>query len=203
MTLSELLEQWATMYVPLSHKPDGKLEERSFFRLRYIDLDNTFRQNANILRSPLMLQSTVSTGEFTSARRATLSHQVWFVAKLKDTSSTLGRYSELQLQMQTESLMEMCEDLATYLLEAKSRKRCPITGRDFSSDPVLLFELNSISPESIGYGVMPDIYAGQWLIAGIDWKTLRPIQNIECTKARKYKVGEEEEESGGEEREER
>ena len=42
MTISNILEHWATIYKPLSHKPEGTLAEQSFFRIRYIDLENIF-----------------------------------------------------------------------------------------------------------------------------------------------------------------
>ena len=49
MTISNILEHWATIYKPLSHKPEGKLEEQAFFRIRYIDLENIFSRNANVV----------------------------------------------------------------------------------------------------------------------------------------------------------
>ena len=55
MTISNVLEHWATIYKPLSHDPiSKKLEEQSFFRIRYIDLENIFSRNANIVHSPVL-----------------------------------------------------------------------------------------------------------------------------------------------------
>ena len=93
MTISNVLEHWATIYEPLAHNPESeRLEDQSFFRVRYIDLENIFSRNANIVHSPCMLYSVLTTGELIDAKKASVSHQVWFLAKVKDTPQTLGRY---------------------------------------------------------------------------------------------------------------
>ena len=49
MTISDILEHWATIYKPLSHNPaSDRLEDQRFFRIRYIDLENIFTRNANV-----------------------------------------------------------------------------------------------------------------------------------------------------------
>lgn len=86
MTISNILEHWATIYKPLSHNPESdKLEEQRFFRIRYIDLENIFQRNANVMHDLIMLYSVASTGHLKAARQAEVSHQIWFLAKMKDS----------------------------------------------------------------------------------------------------------------------
>lgn len=181
MTISNILEHWASIYKPLSHRPESeRLEDQSFFPIRYIDLENIFSRNANIIHSPCMLQSVITTGELVDARKAVVSHQVWFLSKMKDDPQILGRYSGTQLERATSDLVEYCEQLVSWLFEVKRTGVCPVTKRSFADDAQLLAELRSIDPESVSFGVMPDIYANQWLIAGVDWKSLKPLYSFQC-----------------------
>jgi hypothetical protein len=187
MTISNILEHWATIYKPLSHKPEsGRLEDQSFFRIRYIDLENIFSRNANIIHSPCMLQSVTSTGELKGTRKAEVSHQVWLLSKVKDTAQTLGRFDGLKLEQAANDLVEYCEDLASWLLEVKRTGKCPVTNRSFADDAQLLAELKAIDADSISYGVVPDLYSGQWLIAGIDWRSTKPLYRFGCNGNGKY-----------------
>lgn len=189
MTISNILEHWATIYKPLSHNPESdRLEDQSFFRIRYIDLENTFSRNSNIIHSPCMLQSVASTGEMAGSGKMRVSHQVWLLTKLKDTTQTLGRYDGDKLKASADDLTEHCEQLISWLLEVKRTGICPITKRSFADDPQVLTELSSIDPESFSFGIIPDIFAGQWLIAGLDWKALRPLYKFSCGSNGKYNV---------------
>ena len=181
MTISNILEHWATIYKPLSHNPESeRLEDQRFFRIRYIDLENTFSRNANVLHSPCMLQSVVTTGELVDARKAEVSHQVWFLSKLKDSSQTLGRFNGTQLERATEDLTQHCLQLISWLMEVKRTGVCPVTGRKFAEDAQLMAEVRSIDPATFSFGVMPEIYTGQWLVAGVDWKTFKPLYAFSC-----------------------
>ena len=187
MTMSSILEHWATIYKAFSHKADStKLEEQAFFRIRYIDLENIFSRNANLVHSPCMLHSVVTTGEMKSAKTSEISHQVWMLMKLKDTAQTLGRFDGIKLEQTATEIMAMCEDLIAWLLEVKRTGKCPITGRSFNDDPQLMKELSGIDIESINYGLVADIYNGQWLVSGINWNTIRPLYNFGCGGNGKY-----------------
>lgn len=188
MTISNILEHWATIYKPLSHKPEGKLEEQAFFRIRYIDLENIFSRNANVVNSPCMLQSVINTGEFRDANKMEVSHQVWFLAKVKDTPQTLGRYDGRKIEQTAEDLMEYCKDLVAWLVQVKRTGKCPITNRTFKDDPVIDTELQSIDVSTISCGLIGDLYAGQWLVAGVDWKSLQPLYKFGCGGNDKYNV---------------
>ena len=187
MTISDVLEHWATIYKPLSHRPDtGRLEDQSFFRIRYIDLENIFQRNANIIHSPCMLQSVINTGEFQSAGKMTVSHQIWFLAKVKDTAQTLGRFNGENLERASEDLMDYCKDLVSWLVEVKRTGKCPVTNRSFVDDPVIQAELQSIDVGTISCGLIGDLYAGQWLVAGVDWKSVQPLYKFGCGGNGKY-----------------
>ena len=187
MTISDVLEHWATIYKPLSHRPDtGRLEDQSFFRIRYIDLENIFQRNANIIHSPCMLQSVINTGEFQSAGKMTVSHQIWFLAKVKDTAQTLGRFNGESLERASEDLMDYCKDLVSWLVEVKRTGKCPVTNRSFADDPVIQAELQSIDVGTISCGLIGDLYAGQWLVAGVDWKSVQPLYKFGCGGNGKY-----------------
>lgn len=192
MTISNILEHWASFYKPLSHKSESKsLQDQSFFRIRYIDLENIFFRNANVVHSPCMLYSIITTGEFRDANKMEVSHQVWFLAKVKDTPQTLGRYDGLKMEQTAESLMDHCKDLVSWLLEVKRTGRCPVTKRSFADDAMVMAELQSIDTSSISFGMVGDIYAGQWLVVGMDWKSLQPLYNFACGSNGKYIVPEE------------
>lgn len=186
MTISNILEHWATIYKPLSHKPEGKLEEQAFFRIRYIDLENIFSRNANVVHSPCMLQSVIYTGEFRDANKMEVSHQVWFLAKVKDTPQTLGRYDGHKIEQAAEDLMEYCKDLVAWMVQVKRTGKCPVTGRSFADDPVIQAELQSIDVSTISCGLIGDLYAGQWLVAGVDWKSMQPLYKFGCGGNDKY-----------------
>lgn len=191
MTISNVLEHWATIYKPLSHDPTSKkLEEQSFFRIRYIDLENIFSRNANIVHSPCMLYSVLSTGEFQSAGKMMVSHQVWFLAKVKDSPQTLGRYDGAKIEQTSVDLMEYCKDLVSWMVEVKRKGVCPVTGRSFADDPVIMSELQSIDISSISCGLIGELYSGQWLVAGVDWKSLQPLYKFGCGGNDKYIIKE-------------
>ena len=195
MTTSDILEHWASIYRPLSHDPKAKkLEKQSFFRIRYIDLENIFSRNANLVHSPCMLQSVVSTGELKSARTAEISHQVWLLAKVKDSVQTIGRFDGVKLEQTANDLLGYCEDLVAWLIEVKRTGRCPVTSRSFTDDPQLAKELQGIDVESINYGLVADLYNGQWLVAGVNWNTSRPLYNFSCKAESKYYLPEMDEE---------
>ena len=189
MTISDVLEHWAQIYKPLSHDPlSKKLEEKSFFRIRYIDLENVFSRNANIIHSPCMLYSTINTGEFLAVNKMQVSHQIWFLTKIKDTPQTLGRYDGIQIEQASISLMEYCKDLVSWMVEVKRTGKCPITNRSFADEPVVMSELQSIDISSISCGLIGDIYNGQWLVAGVDWKAVQPLYKFGCGGNDKYIV---------------
>lgn len=191
MTISNVLEHWATIYKPLSHNPTSKkLEEQSFFRIRYIDLENIFSRNANIVHSPCMLYSVLSTGEFQSAGKMMVSHQVWFLTKVKDSPQTLGRYDGANIEQASVDLMEYCKDLVSWMVEVKRKGVCPVTGRSFADDPVIMSELQSIDISSISCGLIGELYSGQWLVAGVDWKSLQPLYKFGCGGNDKYIIKE-------------
>lgn len=187
MTISNILEHWATIYKPLSHKPEAtRIEEQSFFRIRYIDLENTFSRNANLIHSPCMLHSITSTGELKNARQAEVNCQVWFLAKVADTVQSLGRFDGIKLENTANALREYCEDLIAWMIEVRKTGVCPVTKRDFHAEPRLLQELQSIDIESVNYGVLPDIYGAQWLVAGMDWHSVKPLYTFSCGSCGKY-----------------
>ena len=186
MTISNVLEHWAKIYKPLSHRTDSGLEHQSFFRIRYIDLENIFQRNANIIHSPCMLQSVINTGEFQSANKMVVSHQIWFLAKVKDTAQTLGRFNGEKLEQTSEELMDYCKDLVSWLVEVKRTGKCPVTGRSFADDPVVQAELQSIDVSTISCGLIGELYAGQWLVAGVDWKSVQPLYKFGCNNNGKY-----------------
>ncbi len=191
MDISDILEHWASIYKPLSHRPDSeRIEDRSFFNVRYIDLENVFSRNANVIHSPCLLQSVAVTGEVVDAKKAVVSHQVWFLSKLKDTQQTLGRFSGTQLKRASNDLVEHCEQLVAWLIEMRRTGVCPITGRSFANDPRLMTELKNIDISSFSFGVVPELYSGQWLIAGLDWKSFRPLYSFQCGMNGKYIVPE-------------
>ena len=188
MTISNILEHWATIYKPLSHKPEGKLEEQSFFRIRYIDLENIFSRNANVIHSPCMLQSVINTGTFLDANKMEVSHQVWFLAKVKDTPQTLGRYNGQKIEQVAEDLMEYCKDLVSWLAQVKRTGKCPVTNRTFKDDPIIEAELQNIDLSTISCGLIGELYAGQWLVAGVDWKSVQPLYKFGCGGNDKYNI---------------
>ena len=56
--LDNLLEQWATVYRPLSHTPGAKSDHRTFFRIGMIDQNSEFIRNFATTPSPAMAYAT-------------------------------------------------------------------------------------------------------------------------------------------------
>ena len=58
--LDDILEQWATIYTPLSHDPGAatKPKDRAFFRIDRLDQENEWTRNENLIQHPCLLFST-------------------------------------------------------------------------------------------------------------------------------------------------
>ena len=193
MTISDILEHWATIYKPLSHNPESdKLEDQRFFRIRYIDLENIFSRNIGQMHDLVMLYSVASTGHLKGERKAEVSHQVWFLAKVKDTPQTLGRFDGRKQDNISRFLETVAFDLISYLMEIRKLGACPITKQSFKSDPQLAMELQAINTESIAFGIMPEIWLGNYLCCGVDWDALKPLYSFHCGSTGKYNVPNEE-----------
>lgn len=82
--------------------------------------------------------------------------------------------------------MEYSKDLVAWLVQVKRTGKCPVTGRTFKDDPVIDAELQSIDVSTISCGLIGDLYAGQWLVAGVDWKSLQPLYKFGCGGNDKY-----------------
>lgn len=198
MTISNVLEHWATIYKPLSHKIDGKLGEQSFFRILDIEEENIFSRNKNIIHSPCMLHRVVDSGELLNHKQALVTHQVCFLIKVGDSSKTLGRHDGLKQQLAAAELMQICEDFISYLLELRDTQVCPITHRSFKDDPQLAIELSAINIDSFAYGVNPMFRGPQWLLADCYWTSIRPLYRFACGANGKYIIPEKIPEDGGE-----
>ena len=215
MTISDVLEYWATIYKALQHNPESeKLSEQRFFLVRYIDLENIFQRNIGQMNDLCMLYSITTNGTLKSDKKAEVSHQVWFLGKCKDTTKGLGRFSGIQQKQTNDFVISVCEDFISWLMEVKRTGMCPITKRDFRTDPQLQQELTAVNVESVGYGTLPELYANQWIIGGVDWLTfngmtlfdifggvnwqaIKPLYNFNCGARGKYVVKEESEEPTG------
>ena len=190
MTISNILEHWATIYNPLSHKPEGTLAEQSFFRILDLDEENIFSRNANIIHSPCMLHRVVSSGELKSNKTAEVTHQVCFLVKVKDAANKLGRHDGLKQQLAADELMAMCEDFISYMIRLRKTQVCPVTGVSFRSEPQLAMELSAIDAESFAYGVNPFFRGPQWLLADCYWTSIKPLYNFDCLVNSKYNIPE-------------
>lgn len=194
MTISDVLEYWATIYKALQHNPESeKLSEQRFFLVRYIDLENIFQRNIGQMNDLCMLYSITTNGTLKSDKKAEVSHQVWFLGKCKDTTKGLGRFSGIQQKQTNDFVISVCEDFISWLMEVKRTGMCPITKRDFRTDPQLQQELTAVNVESVGYGTLPELYANQWIIGGVNWQAIKPLYNFNCGARGKYVVKEESE----------
>ena len=72
------------------------------------------------------------------------------------------------------------------VVNQKRKGVCPVTGRSFADDPVIMSELQSVDISSISCGLIGDLYSGQWLVAGVDWKSLQPLYKFGCGGNDKY-----------------
>lgn len=180
MTISNILEHWATIYKPLSHKPEGKLEEQSFFRILDLDEENIFTRNANLVHSPCMLHRVVSSGELVKPNQTKVTHQVCFLVKVKDSAQKLGRHDGLKQQLAADELTTICEDFIAYMIRLKKTQVCPVTGESFKGEPQLAMELSAIDPDSFAYGVNPFFRGPQWLLADCYWESIKPLYNFDC-----------------------
>ena len=187
MTISDILEHWATIYKPLSHDPlSKKLEDKSFFRILDIDEQSEFSRNINSVHSPCMLHRVVSSGELLNEKQARVTYQVCFLIKVKDSVDRLGRHDGIKQQQAADELMTMCEDFISYILQLRKHPVCPITGDSYVSEPQLAMELQAIDKDSFAYGVNPMFRGPNWLLADCYWTSIRPLYNFLCNKEQKY-----------------
>ena len=49
-----------------------------------------------------------------------VSHQVWFLTKVKDSPQTLGRYDGAKIEQASVDLMEYCKDLVSWMVQLSS-----------------------------------------------------------------------------------
>ena len=121
--LDNLLEQWATIYRPLSHTPGAKSDHRTFFRIGMIDQNSEFIRNFATTPSPAMAYATHIDAELAAQNPKAVSyrHVIYFMAKqqsgtLSKTQAT-DELSATEARFQTD---DMVQDLLAYLFALKA-----------------------------------------------------------------------------------
>lgn len=187
MSISDILEHWASIYRPISHNPAKGSKDKAFYLVRTIDMASTFGNNSNTAKSPCMLYSMLCAGELKNGKMAQLAHQVWFMARVTDTAEKLGIFSEQRMNDTNEELLNIALDCISYLAELKRSAVCPITGRSFKDDKQLALELKALDLDTVGFGNPIDgLWQNKWLVMGLDFHTLRPVYNFSCEAGGKY-----------------
>ena len=163
--LSEILEKWAELYVPLSHDPREGSKDKAYCEVTTINNQSYFVRNSNSIKSPCMAYSILIDAEGTSGSTISYQHNIYFMSKAKMVSLAKNAKQDDDLGAVHQMLMdEMVQDLLTYLTELKRTGRCPITGQAF--DQPTMFMLRGLDVVKAQWGSIPIKY-GEWHIIGL------------------------------------
>lgn len=121
MRIDKILEQWATVYKPLSHSSDKGDKHKSFYRIDAITAENEFVRNINTAVSPCMAFSTLIDAQATKENKAvSYLYTIYFMSK--QTPGGVGRNFKSDDDSAFDckvDLDEMAQDLFAFLSQLK------------------------------------------------------------------------------------
>ncbi len=189
--LDNLLEQWATIYRPLSHTPGAKSDHRTFFRIGMIDQNSEFIRNFATTPSPAMAYATHIDAELAQQNPKAVSyrHVIYFMVKqqagtLSKTQAT-DELSATEARFQTD---DMVQDLLAYLFALKA----VVGGKRISDDQQTVLDATGVPLDFIygmdqftrecwrgmkldeaHWGTLPSMLNG-WQLCGLTIEQLQP-----------------------------
>lgn len=119
--LDNVLERWATIYGPMKHNPSAaaKPDERAFFRIDRLELENGFTRAFNLLKKPCLCHAVNWEAQLSdrNPRLAVYHHQL-YICQHQDTGQ--NPITDEQGQADTKyDLNQMTLDLLSFLFTAQ------------------------------------------------------------------------------------
>ena len=182
--LDNLLEQWATVYRPLSHTPGAKSDHRTFFRIAMIDQNSEFVRNFATTPSPAMAYATHIDAELAAQNPKAVSyrHVIYFMAKQQ--SGTLSKTQATDELSATEARF-LCDDLVQDLLAFLFALKGMAGGKTPPADDTVLSGfsaeittetregLRGLQLDQAHWGTLPVMLNG-WQICGLTIEQITP-----------------------------
>lgn len=189
--LDNLLEQWATIYRPLSHTPGAKSDHRTFFRIGMIDQNSEFIRNFATTPSPAMAYATHIDAELAAQNPKAISYRHVIYFMVKQQAGTLSKTQATDELSATEARFhtdDMVQDLLAYLFALKA----VVGGKRISDDQQTVLDATGVPLDFIygmdqfsrecwrgmkldeaHWGTLPSMLNG-WQLCGLTIEQLQP-----------------------------
>ena len=181
--LSVILEHWATLYKPISHK-QGKGGKKAFYRIHTINDNSEFMRNQNVCASPCMAYSILIDAESSNSKAVNYAHTIYFLSRaVSSTLATTARQDDELAEDIHSELDNYAQDLLYYLSRVKATGLCPVTDEPFPKDVVAA--LNGLNIDKAEWASIPIKY-GNWNILGIQIEQVVP--RVSCINPSDYNI---------------
>lgn len=180
-----ILEYWAVIYKPLSHKKEKKAKAKRFYRIKNLTTDNEFARNANTALSPCMLYSVLIDAETDgSSDRITYHHEIYFATKAESRSLAKTARQDDDLGADIHISMDgMVQDLLAYLHTLVHTKQYPLTGEPVA--PTLLQRLRGLRLDKAQWASCP-VKFNEWHLMGLSIEEIAP--RYKCVNPEYYNI---------------
>lgn len=183
--LDNILEDWASLYKPLSHSKGKNSKDRRFFRVKNVTTDNEWLRNVNTIKSPCMLFSVLIDAQANGMdKKVNYLYNVYFAAKAasRGLAKNAKQDDDCATDQQTE-MDEMAQDLIAYLHELQTKGVCPISGKTF--DAPTFQSLRGLQLDKVEWASIPVKY-NEWHLLGVSIEGISP--RLLCVNKEKYNI---------------
>lgn len=182
--LSKILEQWAILYMPISHDPQRGSKDKAYYEVKTINQDSEFMRNQNIAKSPCMAYSVLIDARADGTKRVNYQNVIYFLSRAKTRSLAKNAKQDDELGTDQQLLMdEMVQDLLAYLKELKRTFVNPITGEAYDEETKKA--IYGLSLDTAEWASIP-VKFGEWHIMGLNID--QDTGALSCIKREKYKT---------------
>jgi len=196
--LDNILQQWAELYQPLSHKEKDK--DRTYFRIGSINADSYFMRNFSSQKSPCMAYVTHIDAEIARQNNKAISyrHVIYFLVK-QEPQASKNIITDEEGQMEARFTGdELTQDLIAFLtalknvaagksLSAEQKEQFSPTLLQFitevTDDPQNKDGLRGLQTDAAHWGTLPLALNG-WHVCGLTIEQIQP--RLLCLNPEKY-----------------
>lgn len=178
-----ILEHWASIYKPISHRSDPTQKHNAFYRVDVIDQRSSFVCNFNTACSPAIAFITRLDANFNGPRRsATYTYGFYLMIKQED-----GGMKQSPVQADNEAaeckaaLSDMLEDLLVYLSRLKR-----LAQNGGVSDKEYAAGLAGLQLDNVSCATVPERYNNWWLL-GVQIDSF--VMSRNCIVEERYEEG--------------
>lgn len=174
MKLHEIIEEWATLFKPIKHRPRVK-NGRAFYLIDSLNTENGFIRNHNTCKSPCLAFSTVIDAQFASSGKA-IDRQVVLYLLARQPASTQSLKKIARTDEETENEVKLMldsyvQELLNYLAAIKRTGKNPITSTQYDAES--LNELKYLQLDQAKWGSLPEKFESWWVV-GVEITQLNP-----------------------------